>query len=223
MPCHWERGRGEGAGCCDENRSRIAVAIHRAVRIRGRGAGSGSIGPRRLRHPLPLASRLRPPKPKPEPSAVGSAEGMARPSPLVPPFPLPVRQPCLRPRRDIHRPLPGRPVVGVSIVATGCGPPGLGDALERVCYQGAILAAGASLFARIVAGGTDLTSYVCEEVFGGTLAEATAAQVRAAEYLSLLAAAGAFAALAVQIASGERMYGLSGIDVDMCRAYRDML
>jgi len=110
-----------------------------------------------------------------------------------------------------------------AVITTGCGPLNFSDILERICYQGVILSAGASLFTRIVTGGKDFTTFITEDYFGeGMLAEATLVQVRAAEWLSILAVVGAFAALAVQILNGEQMDGLSGIDVEMCRAVRDL-
>ena len=110
-----------------------------------------------------------------------------------------------------------------AVITTGCGPLNFSDILERICYQGVILSAGASLFTRIVTSGKDLTTYINEDYFGeGMLAEATLIQVRAAEWLSVLAVVGAFASLAVQIVNGEQMDGLSGIDVEMCRAIRDL-
>ena len=107
------------------------------------------------------------------------------------------------------------------MITSGCGPLNFSDTLERICYQGVILTAGLSLFTRIVTIG-DLTSYVCDEYFGGSLAEATVVQVRAAELLSMLAVVGAFVSLGFQIAHGEQMDGLSGINIELCRAVRDL-
>ena len=110
-----------------------------------------------------------------------------------------------------------------AVITTACGPLNFSDTLERICYQGVIIAAGLSLFTRIVTlGGQDLTTYVCEDYFGGTLAEATVLQVRAAEWLSILAVVGAFVSLGFQIANGEQMDGLSGINTELCRAVRDL-
>ena len=110
-----------------------------------------------------------------------------------------------------------------AVVTTSCGPLNFSDTLERICYLGVILTAGLSLFTRIVTiGNQDLTTYVCDDYFGGTLAEATVLQVRAAERLSILAVAGAFVSLGFQIANGEQMDGLSGINTELCRAVRDL-
>ena len=110
-----------------------------------------------------------------------------------------------------------------AVITTACGPLNFSDTLERICYQGVIIAAGLSLFTRIVTlGDQDLTTYVCDHYFGGTLAEATVLQVRAAEWLSILAVAGAFVSLGFQIANGEQMDGLSGINTELCRAVRDL-
>jgi hypothetical protein len=111
-----------------------------------------------------------------------------------------------------------------AVITTGCGPLSFSDTLERICYQGVILSAGASLFTRIVTGGnSDLTIFVCEDYFGGDmLAESTVVQVRVAESLSILAVLGAIVALSFQVTNGERMDGLSGINVEMCRAVRDL-
>lgn len=110
-----------------------------------------------------------------------------------------------------------------AVITSGCGPLNFSDTLERICYQGVILTAGLSLFTRIVTiGEQDLTEYVCDDYFGGSLAEATVIQVRAAEWLSILAVVGAFVSLGFQIAHGEQMDGLSGINTELCRAVRDL-
>eukprot|EP00566_Odontella_aurita_P029441 CAMPEP_0113576282 /NCGR_PEP_ID=MMETSP0015_2-20120614/28210_1 /TAXON_ID=2838 /ORGANISM="Odontella" /LENGTH=144 /DNA_ID=CAMNT_0000479701 /DNA_START=389 /DNA_END=823 /DNA_ORIENTATION=+ /assembly_acc=CAM_ASM_000160 len=106
-----------------------------------------------------------------------------------------------------------------SVATTGCGPLAFSDTLERICYQGVILAAGSSIFSRI-AFGKDLVSFSKDSF--GYLEESTLWQLRAAELFSLLGVAGAFVALGFQIMHGERMEGMSGIDVEMCRAMRDM-
>jgi len=106
-----------------------------------------------------------------------------------------------------------------AVLTTGCGPLHLSDGLERFCYQALIVAAGFVLFTRIVTQ-KDLVS-LSQDVYG-ELQEFTLIQVRAAEWLSLLAVLGAFVALASQMYNGEQMDGLSGIDVQMCRAIRDL-
>jgi hypothetical protein len=106
------------------------------------------------------------------------------------------------------------------IILTGCGPPNFTDTLERICYQGVIVYAGLALFNRIVtqfaSGGLD---NAVDNLFG-PLQESTLWQVRVAEYLSAAAVLGAFVALQVQYSKGASMDGLSGIDVNMCRAIR---
>lgn len=106
-----------------------------------------------------------------------------------------------------------------AILVTGCGPLNLSDGLERFCYQAVICAAGLIIFTRIVTQ-KDLTA-LCQD-FYGELQEFTLIQVRAAEWLSLLAVLGAFVALGSQMWSGQQMNGLTGIDVQMCRAIRDL-
>ena len=111
----------------------------------------------------------------------------------------------------------------LAVITSGCGPLNFSDTLERICYQGVILTTGLSLFTRIVTTGEqNLTTYVCDEYFGGSLADATVVQVRAAEWLSILAVFGAFVSLGFQIAHGEQMDGLSGINTELCRAVRDL-
>lgn len=106
-----------------------------------------------------------------------------------------------------------------AVLTTGCGPLQLSDALERFCYQAVLVAAGLALFFRI-ATGKDAVS-LTQDVYG-ELQDFTLVQVRAAEWLLLLAVLGAFAALASQMMSGQQMDGMSGINVQMCRAIRDL-
>jgi hypothetical protein len=105
------------------------------------------------------------------------------------------------------------------IVLTGCGPLNFSDTLERICYQGVIVASGVALFNRIVQG-TSLDE-TTEELFG-PLEDFTLWQVRIAEWSSVLTVLGAFVALAFQYSRETNMDGLSGINVDMCRALRDL-
>ena len=103
------------------------------------------------------------------------------------------------------------------IILTSCGPPNFSDTLERICYEGVIVYAGLALFNRIVTlSGLDDT---VEEIFG-PLQPSTLLQVRIAEYLSAAAVVGAFVALQVQYSKDVSMDGLSGIDINMCRAIR---
>lgn len=107
-----------------------------------------------------------------------------------------------------------------SIIMTGCGPLNFSDTLERICYQGVIVLSGLLVFNRIVTGGKGLDDSSVD--FFGPLEDFTLIQVRAAEYASLLAVFGAFVALALQESRGINLEGLSGIDVAMCRAMRDL-
>ena len=107
----------------------------------------------------------------------------------------------------------------MSILSSGCGPMNFSDTLERICYEGVILFAGSSIFSRI-AFQKDLVR-LTEDYFP-YLEPFTLAQVRFAEILSLLGVIGAFAALFLQIYNGEQLDGLSGINIEMCRALRDL-
>ena len=106
-----------------------------------------------------------------------------------------------------------------SILTTGCGPLNLSDGLERFCYQAVIAFAGLILFTRITTRNNSVM--LCTDYFG-YLEKWTVWQVQAAESLSILSVIGAFVALFSQIVNGADMDGLSGIDVDMCRAIKDL-
>lgn len=108
-----------------------------------------------------------------------------------------------------------------SIIWTGCPPADLSDFLERLCYQGVIISSGLALFNRIVTRGRSLKE-VSDDVWG-PLDDSTLIQVEIAEYTSAIAALGAFIALGIQIYIRQaNMDGLSGIDVDLCRAINDL-
>jgi hypothetical protein len=107
-----------------------------------------------------------------------------------------------------------------AIILTGCGPINFSDSIERICYQGVILSAGVALFTRIVTGGMSLE--VLAENTLGPMQRSTLIQVRVAEVASALAVLGAFLALGLQEHRGTNIDGLSGIDIDMCRAIRDI-
>jgi len=102
-----------------------------------------------------------------------------------------------------------------AILTTGCGPLNISDGLERFCYQAVITFAGLLLFTRITTGKNAET--LCTDTCG-YLEDLTLLQVRAAEILNALVVLGAFVALGAQAMNGADMDGLSGIDVDMCRA-----
>lgn len=72
------------------------------------------------------------------------------------------------------------------------------------------------MFVRIVSGGQSLS-----EIYSNNTSESDMKYnlyVNLVENLSLLAVGGAFVALAAQSMNGEQMDGLSGINVEMCRA-----
>jgi len=106
-----------------------------------------------------------------------------------------------------------------SVILTGCGPTQLSDVLERSCYIGTLFIAGLSLFIRIVTGKGIAHSIL---QFEGEMKleddKSFILLVEIVEALSLFAALMAFVTLGFQTYKGERMDGLSGIDVDMCRA-----
>ncbi len=100
-----------------------------------------------------------------------------------------------------------------SVLTTGCGPMQLSDTLERGCYLGVLFVAGLSVFVRIVSGGKSLS-----DVYKNNIDNNFNPYVMLVESLSLVAVLGAFIALTMQSIKGEQMDGLSGINVDMCRA-----
>ena len=96
-----------------------------------------------------------------------------------------------------------------SVAATGCGPALLPDAVERFSYVAVLTYAGATGFCRI-AFGTSAHAWVVGEPPPGV--------ARWAERLSLACVAGACLALACQVAHGQQMDALSGIDELYCAA-----
>ena len=98
-----------------------------------------------------------------------------------------------------------------SVAATGCGPALLPDAVERFSYVAVLTYAGATGFCRIAFGASAHAWLVGEPPPG---------VARWAERLSLACVAGAFLALACQVANGQQMDGLSGIDELYCAALR---
>jgi hypothetical protein len=94
-----------------------------------------------------------------------------------------------------------------SVILTGCGPPQLADVFERGCYLSTLGLAGLSVFLRIITG----------EGIGSNNK-----LLRTAETMSLFAAFAAFVVLGAQEYKGEQMDGLSGINVDMCRALQEL-
>ena len=98
-----------------------------------------------------------------------------------------------------------------SVAATGCGPALLPDAVERVAYVAVLAYAGATGFSRIAFGASAHAWLVGEPPPG---------VARWAERFSLACVAGAFLALACQVANGQQMDALSGIDELYCAAIR---
>jgi hypothetical protein len=113
-----------------------------------------------------------------------------------------------------------------SVFTTGCGPRSLPDAIERECYLGVLTVAGLSVFIRIVTGDgfSSMTQQQLGYGDGKKLNDETALirWMQLAESLSLLAVLGAFVVLGSITIHGEQMDGMSGINVDMCRAIQEM-
>ena len=98
-----------------------------------------------------------------------------------------------------------------TVAATGCGPALLPDAVERFSYVAVLAYAGASGFCRIAFGAS---------AHAWVVGESPPGVARWAERLSLACVAGAFLALACQVANGQQMDALSGIDELYCAALR---
>lgn len=95
-----------------------------------------------------------------------------------------------------------------AVFQTGCGPLYFPDWLERSCYLGVLFVSGLSVFLQIVYG-QGLSSWAREP---------TRCIVQICEILAWLAIVGAVVVLLNQMLNGETMDGLSGIDLDKCRA-----
>ena len=108
-----------------------------------------------------------------------------------------------------------------SVLISGCGPKHLPDAIERNSYLGVIVVAGSSVFVRIVSGGKSLSQIYADNTSKSDMNYSL--YVNFVENLSFLAVVGAFVALAAQSMNGERMDGLSGVNIDMCRAIQQSL
>ena len=106
-----------------------------------------------------------------------------------------------------------------SVMRTGCGPMDLSDNLERLCYEIVIVASGVMLFTRILTRKSLVQN--SEDVFGN-LEYYTLFQVKLSEYFTFVAIVGAFVALYIQSINGVQAEGLTGIDVDMCRAIQSL-
>lgn len=112
-----------------------------------------------------------------------------------------------------------------SVITTGCGPFQLSDSLERSCYLGTLVVAGLSVFARIVTR-KSMSDFISHFVNGdkriGDDMPFSLGLIQIAENVSLFAVLMAFISLGVQEYKGERMDGLSGINIDMCRATQQL-
>ncbi len=95
------------------------------------------------------------------------------------------------------------------------------DAIERNAYLSVLVVAGSSVFVRIVSGGKSLSQIYADNMSKSDMNYSL--YVNFVENLSLLAVVGAFVALAAQSLNGERMDGLSGVNIDMCRAIQQSL
>lgn len=106
-----------------------------------------------------------------------------------------------------------------AVITTGCGPMQLSDFLERGFYLGTLVIAGLSVFTRIVVGdGISIALMQLDNRGRGSESFQWQLQLQIAEIMSLIAVLMAFVALGVQEYNGEKMDGLSGINIDMCRA-----
>lgn len=115
-----------------------------------------------------------------------------------------------------------------NVITTGCGPVNLSDFLERLCYQLDIVFAGGFWLSRLALS-TDITTLLRGNKerknsiipWGFELESLTLLQVTWSEWLAYASVIGALIALASQILNGSLMDGLSGIDIQQCRAMRD--
>ncbi|EJK56779.1 hypothetical protein THAOC_23264 [Thalassiosira oceanica] len=108
----------------------------------------------------------------------------------------------------------------VAILITRCGPRFLPDEIERGCYLGVIVVSGLSLFLRIVTG-HGLATFIINNSVGDDAEEISRLslqQLKICEQLSNAAVVFAFVALGAQLFRQEQIDGMSGINVEMCRA-----
>ncbi|CAB9512911.1 expressed unknown protein [Seminavis robusta] len=107
-----------------------------------------------------------------------------------------------------------------SVFQTGCGPLYLPDWLERSFYLGVLAVSGISVFFRIVfpdQGGLTGLLLPNDDQNEKNLGPLRVA-IQASEAMALLAVFAAVIVLVNQSLNGEAMDGLSGIDLDKCRA-----
>jgi hypothetical protein len=107
----------------------------------------------------------------------------------------------------------------VAVYQTGCGPLYMPDWLERGCYLGVLAISGSSVFGRIVFR-ESLASLLVQDEHSTSKKDARrrAIALEIAEWLAFLTVAGAVLVLGNQMINGETMDGLSGIDLEKCRA-----
>jgi hypothetical protein len=101
-----------------------------------------------------------------------------------------------------------------AVILSGCGPVELSDAFERTSYWLVLIVAGCCWFCRIAFSqsmGTVLD-----------LDPSTTKLVQVAEMISYISVLGAVLALLSQAIQGTQMDGLSGIDIEYCRALQSI-
>jgi hypothetical protein len=95
-----------------------------------------------------------------------------------------------------------------AVFQTGCGPLYLPDWLERSCYLDVLVVSGLSTFLRIV----------FRQGLSSWARDSWRQAEQACELMAWLAVLGAVIVLVNQMLNGEAMDGLSGIDLEKCRA-----
>ena len=107
-----------------------------------------------------------------------------------------------------------------AILLTGCGPVNLSDGLERGSYLAVLVTSSLFWLTRIVAR-QGLSRVLLGEQVATMGSSASRQLLEWAERWNALAVLGAFVALGLQINRDTRMDGLTGINVEMCRAMRE--
>lgn len=113
----------------------------------------------------------------------------------------------------------------VAVYQTGCGPLSLPDLLERGCYLGVLVVSGLSVFLRMALqqSQTDLVVLPDPTSTSNNESDSNTASIlrlllQSTEILAIFAVVGAVVVLGNQMVNGETMDGLSGIDLEKCRA-----
>ncbi len=99
------------------------------------------------------------------------------------------------------------------VFQTGCGPLYLPDWLERSCYLDVFVVSGLSIFLQIV----------FRQGLSSWAPKSSRQAVQVCEVMAWLAVLGAVFVLVNQLLNGEAMDGLSGIDMEKCRAKQAFL